>query len=59
MFLIEAYVWAMIITTIACVRPREAHDIAEWSCASLAGAIWPLTIAIRIYRAMRREVHHG
>jgi hypothetical protein len=56
MLLIELYVWAMVITTIACVRPREAGEITEWAAASLAGAIWPVTVAIRIARAMRRGV---
>ena len=59
MLLIELYVWAMVITTIAWVRPREAGDIAEWAAASLAGAIWPVTVAIRITRAMRRGVQRG
>lgn len=59
MLLIELYVWAMVITTIACVRPREAGDIAEWAAASLAGAIWPVTAAIRITRAMQRGVQRG
>ena len=59
MLVVEIYVWAMVITTIACVRPREAHDIAEWACASIAGAIWPVTVAIRVTRAMRRGVQRG
>ena len=59
MMLIELYVWAMVITTIACVRPREVHDIAEWACASLAGAIWPVTVAIRVRRAVRRQRQRG
>ena len=59
MILIELYVWAMIVATIACVRHREAHDIAEWACASIAGAIWPVTAAIRITRAMRRGVRRA
>ena len=59
MFWIEIYVWAMVITTIACVRPSEAHDIAEWACASLAGAIWPVTVAVRLHRAVRRGVRRG
>ena len=57
--LIELYIWGMLLTTMACVRPREAHDIAEWACASLAGAIWPVTVAVRIYRAVRRGVRRG
>ena len=59
MLVVELYVWAMIVATIACVRPCEAHDIAEWACASIAGAIWPVTVAIRIARAMRRGVQRG
>jgi len=59
MIWIELYVWAMVITTVACVRPREAHDIAEWACASLAGAIWPVTICVRLHRAVRRGVRRG
>jgi hypothetical protein len=51
MLFVEIYVWAMVITTIGSVRPREAHDIAEWACASIAGAIWPVTAAVRITRA--------
>jgi hypothetical protein len=59
MLIIELYIWAMVITTIACVRPREAHDLAEWACASLAGAIWPVTAVVRIHRAVRRGVRRG
>lgn len=59
MLIIEIYVWTMVITTIACVRPREAGDLAEWACASLAGAIWPVTACIRTYRAVRRGVRRG
>lgn len=59
MFIVEIYVWAMVITTVACVRPREAGDLAEWACASLAGAIWPVTVAVRLYRAVRRERQRG
>ena len=55
MFLIEIYVWAMVITTIACVRTAHINELEEWACASLAGAIWPVTIAIRVYRAVRRQ----
>ena len=56
MFWIEIYVWAMVICTIACVRIDHINELAEWACASLAGAIWPATIAIRVHRAVRREV---
>lgn len=59
MMIIELYVWAMVVTTVACVRPREAGDLAEWACASLAGAIWPVTACIRIHRAVRRGVRRG
>lgn len=59
MFVLEIYVWAMVVTTVACVRPREAGDLAEWACASLAGAIWPVTLAVRLYRAVRRGVRRG
>ena len=59
MLIIELYIWAMVITTVACARPREAHDIAEWACALLAGAIWPVTAAVRIHRAVRRGVRRG
>ena len=59
MFWIEPYIWAMVVTTIACVCPSEAHKLDEWACASLAGAIWPVTVCVRIHRAMRREVRRG
>ena len=59
MFLIEIYVWAMVITTVACVRMDHINELAEWACASLAGAIWPVTVAVRIYHAVRRGVRRG
>jgi len=59
MFVLELYIWAMVVTTVACVRPREAGDLAEWACASLAGAIWPVTVCVRIHRAMRRGCGMG
>ena len=59
MFILEIYIWAMVFTTVACVHPRQAGDLAEWACASLAGAIWPVTIVVRLYRAVRREVRRG
>jgi len=59
MFIIELYVWAMVITTIACVRIAHINELEEWACASLAGAIWPVTIAVRLRRAVRREVRRG
>ena len=58
--LIEIYIWAMFLTAMACVRPREAHKLDEWACASLAGAIWPVTICVRLHRAaQRRGVRRG
>jgi len=59
MFLIEIYLWAMVITTVACVRIAHINELAEWACASLAGAIWPVTVAVRIHRAVRRRVQRG
>ena len=59
MTLIELYVWAMIITTIACVRIDRVNELAEWGRASLVGSIWPVTAAVRIHRAVRREVRRG
>jgi len=59
MLIIELYVWAMVITTIACVRIGHINELEEWACASLAGSIWPVTIAVRLYLAMRRRVRRG
>jgi len=59
MFIIELYVWAMVITTIACVRIAHINELAEWACASLAGAIWSVTIAVRLHRAVRRQRQRG
>lgn len=59
MLILELYIWAMVVTTVAFVRPSEAGDLAEWACASLAGAIWPVTACIRIHRAVRRGVRRG
>ena len=53
--MIELYCWASAFTAMAVVRPREARRWKEWTAALIAGAVWPLVVAVRLTRWVRRR----
>ena len=53
--LICLYSWAGLFTAMAVARPEESHRSAEWAAALLAGALWPLGVAVRLTRWIRRQ----
>lgn len=57
--MLEIYVWAAIAATIAFVRVNHCRELDEWAAASLAGAIWPVVVIVRIVRWVQREVRRG
>jgi hypothetical protein len=53
--MIEIYCWAAAFTAMAVVRPHECREPAEWTAALIAGALWPLVVAVRLTRWVRRR----
>ena len=53
--MLELYCWAAAFTAMAVVRPRQARLWEEWTAALIAGAIWPLVVAVRLTRWARRR----
>jgi hypothetical protein len=54
--MIELYCWAGLFTAMAVARPEESHRSEEWAAALIAGAVWPLVVAVRVARwALRRR----
>jgi hypothetical protein len=48
------YVWTAVVTAIAVARPDEPDPWQEWIAAILAGALWPLLVAVRLTRWLQR-----
>jgi len=53
--MIEIYCWAGAFTAMAVVRPHECREPAEWIAALVAGAVWPLVVAVRISMWIQRR----
>ncbi len=53
--MLEIYAWAGAFTAMAVVRPRYARRWKEWAAALIAGAVWPLVVAVRLTRWVRRR----
>jgi hypothetical protein len=53
--LICLYSWAGLFTAMAVARPEQANHWEEWAAALLAGALWPLVVAVRLVRWVRRR----
>ena len=49
------YSWAGLFTVITVARPEESHRSAEWAAALIAGALWPLVVAVRVGMWVRRR----
>jgi hypothetical protein len=52
--MIEIYCWAAAFTAAAVVRPHEC-GWKEWTAALIAGAVWPLVVAVRLTRWVQRN----
>jgi hypothetical protein len=53
--MLEIYAWAGVFTAMSVVRPHECREPAEWAAALIAGALWPLVVAVRLTRWLRRR----
>jgi hypothetical protein len=53
--MLELYCWAAAFAAMAVVRPREARRWEEWTAALIAGALWPLLVAVRLTRWVQRN----
>jgi len=53
--MLEIYAWAGAFTAMSVVRPHECREPGEWLAALLAGALWPLVVAVRVGMWVRRR----
>jgi hypothetical protein len=53
--MLEIYAWAGVFTAMSVVRPHECREPAEWAAALIAGALWPLVVAVRLTRWVQRN----
>jgi hypothetical protein len=53
--MLEIYAWAGVFTAMSVVRPHECREPGEWLAALIAGAAWPLVVAVRLTRWVQRN----
>ena len=53
--MLELYCWAGAFTAMSVVRPHECREPGEWAAALIAGALWPLVVAVRVGMWVRRR----